>query len=76
MSTLIKQFLFPVTDAPAFSKGFKASLGFTLGMCIWVIVVRAFELWSLSRKEKQLEGSSTTSEPETERIGVVPETKA
>lgn len=43
-TTVIQQFLYPTTDAPAFGKGFKASLGFVCGMCVWVVIVRAFEL--------------------------------
>ncbi|KAF3771355.1 MFS general substrate transporter [Cryphonectria parasitica EP155] len=43
-TTVIQQFLYPTTDAPSFGKGFKASLGFVCGMCVWVVVVRLFEL--------------------------------
>ena len=50
LTTLIQQFLYPVTDAPKFSKGFKASLGFLVGMCIWVVVVRVFEMRAVARK--------------------------
>ncbi|KAF2025441.1 hypothetical protein EK21DRAFT_116843 [Setomelanomma holmii] len=42
LTTVIRQFLYPITDAPKFGKGFKASLSFLVGMCIWVIVVRVF----------------------------------
>lgn len=67
-----------MTDAPKFNKGFKASLGFLVGMCIWVTVVRLFEMRSLARKdsEQQTEMSDTMSEPEPERIGVAAETKS
>ncbi|KAH8887598.1 MFS general substrate transporter [Thozetella sp. PMI_491] len=51
LTTVIQQFLYPVTDAPKFSKGFKASLGFVCGMCIWVTVVRVLEMRELARKE-------------------------
>ncbi|KAK8875041.1 MFS general substrate transporter [Apiospora arundinis] len=44
VSAVMQQFLYPVTDAPAFSKGFKASLVFVCGMCIWVVLVRVLEL--------------------------------
>lgn len=50
-TTVIQQFLYPTTDAPSFGKGFKASLGFVCGMCIWVFVVRAFELSEQQAKE-------------------------
>lgn len=49
LTTVIQQFLYPVTDAPQFGKGFKASLGFVCGMCVWVIVVRVFEMRELRR---------------------------
>ncbi|KAL2280780.1 hypothetical protein FJTKL_12292 [Diaporthe vaccinii] len=52
LTTVIQQFLYPVTDAPRFSKGFRASLGFVCGMCIWVIVVRVFEMRELRRKDE------------------------
>lgn len=51
LTTVIQQFLYPVTDAPNFGKGFKASLGFLCGMCIWVVVVRCFELREQAKKE-------------------------
>lgn len=49
LTTVIQQFLYPVTDAPQFGKGFNASLGFLCGMCIWVVVVRVFEMRELRR---------------------------
>lgn len=56
LTTVIQQFLYPVTDAPQFSKGLKASLGFLCGMCIWVVVVRVFEMNELRRRgEGELE---------------------
>lgn len=50
LTTVIQQFLYPVTDAPQFGKGFKASLGFLCGMCVWVVVVRVFEMRELRRR--------------------------
>ncbi|KAH6671987.1 MFS general substrate transporter [Halenospora varia] len=50
LTTIIQQFLYPVTDAPKYKKGFPASLGFIGGMCIWVFVVRGFEIRALRRK--------------------------
>ena len=44
VTALIQQFLYPVTDAPEFSKGFKASLGFVCGMTVWAVLVRVLEL--------------------------------
>lgn len=52
LTTVIQQFLYPVTDAPKFSRGFKASLGFVCGMCLWVVVVRVFEMREMAQKEK------------------------
>ena len=50
LTTIIQQFLYPVTDAPKFKKGFPASLGFIIGMCGWVFIVRYFELRTLKQK--------------------------
>jgi ACS family pantothenate transporter-like MFS transporter len=50
VTTLIQQFLYPVTDAPRYPKGFPASLGFLIGMIVWVIVVRLCELYTLKKK--------------------------
>lgn len=47
LTTVIQQFLYPVTDAPRYLKGFPASLAFIVGMCGWVFVVRYFELRTL-----------------------------
>lgn len=55
-TTVIQQFLYPTTDAPAFGKGFKASLGFVCGMCVWVVVVRIFELREQRIKKSVVEG--------------------
>lgn len=78
LTTVIQQFLYPVTSAPKFSKGFKASLGFLIGMCIWVVVVRMFEMRALARKEAELEGvrSDESSEQGTTVVGVVAGSKA
>lgn len=54
LTTIIQQFLYPVTDAPKFGKGFKASLGFVCGMCIWVVIVRCFELREQAKKELEV----------------------
>ncbi|ROV93145.1 hypothetical protein VSDG_07384 [Cytospora chrysosperma] len=54
LTTIIQQFLYPVTDAPNFGKGFKASLGFVCGMCIWVVIVRCFELREQMKKELEV----------------------
>jgi ACS family pantothenate transporter-like MFS transporter len=53
LSTIIQQFLYPVTDAPRFSRGFKASLGFVCSMCVWVVVVRMFEMRQLAKTADQ-----------------------
>lgn len=50
LTTIIQQFLYPVTDAPKYKKGFPASLGFIIGMCGWVFVVRFFELRALRQR--------------------------
>lgn len=57
-TTLIQQFLYPTTDAPSFGKGFKASLGFVCGMCVWVVLVRIFEMRDQQRKEAVMDGVS------------------
>lgn len=64
LTTVIQQFLYPVTDAPQFGKGFKASLGFLCGMCIWVVVVRVFEMRELRRAG---EGEVTEAADEEDR---------
>lgn len=64
LTTVIQQFLYPVTDAPQFGKGFKASLGFVCGMCIWVVVVRVFEMRELRRGG---EGEVTEAADEEDR---------
>lgn len=81
LTTVIQQFLYPVTDAPKFGKGFKASLGFLIGMCVWVVVVRLFEMRTLVRKndavaETEVSSELSDREPEPTRIGVMPDTKA
>ncbi|KAK8087825.1 MFS general substrate transporter [Apiospora hydei] len=60
VSAVMQQFLYPVTDAPAFGKGFKASLGFVGGMCVWVVLVRALELRAEHGK-KRLDGMEAQS---------------
>lgn len=64
LTTVIQQFLYPVTDAPKYKKGFPASLGFIGGMCIWVFVVRGFELRALKNKviDAELEIDSESAE--------------
>ncbi|KAJ4417039.1 hypothetical protein N0V82_006393 [Gnomoniopsis sp. IMI 355080] len=63
-TTLIQQFLYPTTDAPAFGKGFRASLGFVCGMCVWVVVVRVFELREQENKGMLTEGLGEESSAE------------
>ncbi|KAF4119483.1 MFS transporter, ACS family, pantothenate transporter [Geosmithia morbida] len=65
LTTVIQQFLYPVTDAPQFGKGFKASLGFICGMCIWVLLLRYFELQELERLDEMEE---TEYEQQEEKI--------
>lgn len=52
-TTIIQQFLYPTPDAPAFGKGFRASLAFVCGMCVWVVVVRVFEMREERRRLKE-----------------------
>ncbi|CAJ2501318.1 Uu.00g041710.m01.CDS01 [Anthostomella pinea] len=76
--TIIQQFLYPVTDAPVYSKGFKASLGFLCGMCIWVVVVRVFEMRAKYKKRVVLEadsGSIDHTELEASGIAVIDDKK-
>lgn len=69
LTTLIQQFLYPVTDAPRYHKGFPASLGFIGGMCVWVFVVRGFEMRALKRKEVDVEGEEVESSREEAVVG-------
>lgn len=55
-TTVIQQFLYPTTEAPEYTRGFRASLGLMCGMCVWVVVVRVFELRELGKREKVVEG--------------------
>ncbi|KAH8658249.1 MFS general substrate transporter [Xylariales sp. PMI_506] len=83
LTTVIQQFLYPVTDAPQFSRGFKASLGFICGMCVWVVVVRVLEMRELAKRPMQEidaeedHASSSSLDPETGgAMSVTPDTKA
>jgi ACS family pantothenate transporter-like MFS transporter len=78
LTTVIQQFLYPVTDAPKFGKGFKASLGFLIGMCVWVVVVRMFEMRALARKRAEIEGIAGDhgSEPDMMAVRVDADSKA
>ncbi|KAI1633074.1 MFS general substrate transporter [Biscogniauxia mediterranea] len=73
LTTIIQQFLYPTTDAPEYHRGFRASLGFICGMCIWVVVVRVFEIREEHKKRVELiEGeSSDNAGLETSGIAVV-----
>jgi MFS transporter, ACS family, pantothenate transporter len=73
LSTVIQQFLYPVTDAPQYRKGFRASLGFICGMCIWVYVVRVCEMREVSRKEatEAIEGEESSEVADGELAMVV-----
>ncbi|KAH9221928.1 MFS general substrate transporter [Leptodontidium sp. 2 PMI_412] len=64
LTTIIQQFLYPVTDAPKYKKGFPASLGFIGGMCIWVFVVRGFELRAMKKPviDAEQDGDSESAE--------------
>ncbi|EAT77498.1 hypothetical protein SNOG_15273 [Parastagonospora nodorum SN15] len=78
LTTVFQQFLYPVSDAPRFNKGFKASLGFLVGMCVWVVVVRVFEMRELAGKQGELErsGSDVDVEQGATMVGVVAGGKA
>lgn len=69
-TTLIQQFLYPTTDAPQYGKGFKASLGFVCGMCVWVVVVRVFEMRAQEAKEREV--LNAVDEEESGRESVTP----
>lgn len=64
LTTVIQQFLYPVIDAPKYRKGFPASLSFIGGMCIWVFVVRRFEIRAMKQKEVEVEGEMIETESE------------
>jgi ACS family pantothenate transporter-like MFS transporter len=80
LSTVIQQFLYPVTDAPEFSRGFKASLGFVCGMCVWVVVVRVLEMRELARTPPEAVNEPPSeeevlSDPDSGAISVMPDQK-
>ena len=77
LTTVIQQFLYPVTDAPEYGKGFKASLGFICGMCIWVVVVRIFEMKAQQKAQvmEAAEGHSETSDSSPTALGMTMEQK-
>ncbi|GME40268.1 putative mfs general substrate transporter protein [Neofusicoccum parvum] len=52
VTTLIQQFLYPVTDAPAYRKGFPTSLACVAAMGCYVFVVRGFEVREERRRSK------------------------
>ena len=68
LTTIIQQFLYPVTNAPRYRKGFPASLGFIGGMCVWVFVVRGFEIRALRGKEVDVEGVEVESSSGEEAV--------
>lgn len=72
VSAVMQQFLYPVTDAPEFAKGFKASLGFVCGMCVWVVLVRVLELRTehgrKSSNVQQLDGMECQTAAVTEVV--------
>jgi ACS family pantothenate transporter-like MFS transporter len=70
LTTVIQQFLYPVTDAPKYKKGFGASLGFIIGMCAWVVVVRWFEIRALREKRTLGQIASEVSSSEEGHHGV------
>jgi ACS family pantothenate transporter-like MFS transporter len=63
--------LYPVTDAPKYKKGFPASLGFVIGMCGWVFVVRVFELRALRRKVERVDVEDERGERSSEEAVAV-----
>jgi MFS transporter, ACS family, pantothenate transporter len=68
LTTIIQQFLYPVTEAPEYFRGFRASLGFVCGMCLWVCIVRCFEIRELYRRrmvDDSVEERSQDSTPVT-----------
>lgn len=71
LTTIIQQFLYPVTDAPKYKKGFPASLGFVIGMCGWVFVVRVFELRALRRKVERVDVEDERGERSSEEAVAV-----
>ncbi|KAI0482282.1 MFS general substrate transporter [Xylariaceae sp. FL0804] len=77
LTTVIQQFLYPVSDAPEYSKGFKASLGFVCGMCVWVVVVRVFEMREQQQQHRRSEADPTDVEsPTAYGVAVLAEPKA
>lgn len=77
LTTVIQRFLYPLTDAPKFGKGFKASLGFLVGLSTWAVLMRFFEKRAIAKKEAELETarSDEGSEQGATTVGVVAESK-
>jgi ACS family pantothenate transporter-like MFS transporter len=75
VTLLVQQFLYQVTTAPKFHKGFSASLGFLVGMVCWAFLVRFCEMRTMKRGSNQavvfqgLEGEEPPSPLEPEEKG-------
>ncbi len=83
VTLLIQQFLYPVTTAPKFHKGFSASLGFLIGMVCWAFFVRVCEMYTIKHGAKKdivftgLDGEPQSSiEGDSEGKGVAVDTNA
>lgn len=66
VTTLIQQFLYPVTDAPEYRKGFPVSLACVCAMAGYVFVVRGLEL----REERRKSVEGVDVEEGVEGVGV------
>ncbi|KAF4310335.1 putative mfs general substrate transporter protein [Botryosphaeria dothidea] len=66
VTTLIQQFLYPVTDAPEYRKGFPVSLACVCAMSGYVFVVRGLEL----REERRKSVEGVDVEEGVEGVGV------
>lgn len=47
------QWAYPVTAAPRFYKGYRASLSLVIGMCVWVVIVRVMEMRAISKQSAE-----------------------
>lgn len=70
VTMLIQQFLYPVTDAPKYHKGFPASLGFLCGMVIWAFVVRLCEMYTVRKGTRSVIHFEGMEELDAESLSV------
>lgn len=70
VTLLIQQFLFPVTSAPEYKKGFRGTVGFMIGLLIWQFVVRILEIGFQAKIERVNESVSEINDISYEIVSV------